>query len=750
MPAELEQHIHSLNPQQKQAVQHQKGPMLVLAGAGSGKTKVATLRIAHLLRSGIEASNILGLTFTNKAAKEMKERVEKYASHSVLVCTFHSLGARILRESIHHLGYGRDFLIYDEDDTDRLLKESARELGVAQAIDLKSIRAFISAAKNGLSPSTSEDDEASLALYERYLQKQKQCNSLDFDDLLFLPVQLFRQFPEVLAYYQSRWTHLLVDEYQDTNVAQYTFVKLLSGTSCNLFVVGDPDQSIYSWRGANIRNILSFENDFPGAQIIKLEQNYRSTSTILAAANAVIKNNNAKYEKKLWSALGEGEPIGVFAASSDRKEAAFVANTILELSKKRGIGFKDVCVFYRTNFQSRVLEDEFISRRIPYTLVGGISFYQRKEIKDILSMLRLLDNPQDLISFLRVINLPKRGFGEASIAKIQEACQASGLAILDFMLKVYQEKNFASLPFTLNSKQKEGWLDFGQSFCLLKQLRQEGSLQDLVRGAIFQTRYLTVLDEDTPTKAERLENLQELVVKAGEWEKNVQAAEAESMEQSTGERETGEQETRERETGEQVASLSKFLEEISLASSADQAGDAENSVTFMTVHTGKGLEFQVAFLVGIEEDLFPHVNCRNNPSQVEEERRLFYVGLTRAKEHLFISYAQQRALWGSVRRMFPSRFLKEIPIHLRKNIATTTSSASRPDMFASPAAPPPSKKEAERPSGSVGEVVFHPQFGVGKIIHAENSSLGLVYDIQFTKDGSTRRLVAKYAPLSRL
>lgn len=722
---DLVKEVNSLNPEQARAVQHRDGPMLVLAGAGSGKTKVATLRIANLIASGVFPQKILGLTFTNKAAKEMKERVEKYAGQAVLVATFHSLGARILRESIHHIGFTADFAIYDADDSERLLKECLRELGFAQALELKAVKAFVSSAKNALlSPETNDPEEAQMYdVYRRYLTKLQQCNAVDFDDLLYLPVKLFRSSPEVLKMYQDRWSYFLVDEYQDTNGAQYAFIKLLIGARSNLFVVGDPDQSIYSWRGANIHNILNFESDFPGATIVRLEQNYRSTGNILKAANAVIKNNDGRYEKQLWSALGDGEKIGVFPARSEREEAAFVAKTCQQYVKTQNISISKMCVFYRTNFQSRVLEDELLSRKIPYTIVGGISFYLRKEVKDILSMLRLVDNPQDLISFLRVINLPKRGFGDTTIAKIQTAHEASGLPILEFMLQTDYEE---ACPFTLTAKQKEGWRDFVKTFTMLKAKAQNGSLEELVHAAIFETRYLDVLAEDTPTKDERLENLEELVVKAAEWEKSAEEP-----------------------------SLSKFLEEISLVSSLDQADDKNECLHLMTVHNGKGLEFDVAFLIGVEEDLFPHINSKKNDSQIEEERRLFYVGLTRAKKHLFISYSQTRSLWGSMRRMRHSRFLGEIPLYLRHMLTNTTVQSTSPlpwqDKMERVEVQKPAAKVGNQPRGQVGEVVFHPQFGVGKIVSTqEGGSLGAMYDIQFTKDNTTKRLAAKYAPLSLL
>ncbi len=709
---QFHQELSNLNPEQLQAVQHINGPMLVLAGAGSGKTRVATLRIAHLLQSGVRPSEILGLTFTNKAAHEMKERVQKYASVNVLVTTFHSLGARLLRESIHHLGYTSEFVIYDESDSEKLLKETCRELGASTTLDLKALRAYISRIKNGQAVEKQEDYSV---LYERYNEKLKKCNAVDFDDLLRLPVELFTRFEEVLQYYQARWKYILVDEYQDTNGAQYSFVSLLIGDCCNLFVVGDPDQSIYSWRGANIQNILNFEKDFSGAKVVRLEQNYRSTNIILQAANAVIQRNDGRYEKKLWSALGEGEKINFYVARSEREEARFVGRQIQDFVEKKGTSLSNMCVFYRTNVQSRVLEDEMLARRIPYVIVGGVSFYLRKEIKDVLSMLRLLDNPQDLVSFLRVVNLPKRGIGDTTLEKIVDAQAESGKHILHFMLDIAKDNGFSTLPFTVTSKQKEGWLDFAKTFEMLKATSENESVVELVRASIFQSRYIDVISQDSETKQERLENLEELIVKAQEWE--------EAHENPT---------------------LSNFLADTTLSTSMDNQSKDGDALTLMTIHNGKGLEFETAFLVGLEEDLFPHINSKKTPEQVEEERRLFYVGITRAKRNLFISYSQVRSLWGATRHMRPSRFLAEIPPIFKKMAVSQAPTMEPISRQAPPAAQP------YIGVFSIGEKVFHPQFGAGRVENVKESSLGLMYEVLFSRDDTPKCLVAKIAPLSKI
>ncbi|MDB6081472.1 MAG: uvrD [Chlamydiia bacterium] len=623
----LEKEFNTLNPEQRQAALHREGPLLVLAGAGSGKTKVVAIRIAHLINTGIDPKNILGLTFTNKAAQEMKERVNRFVGKDIIVSTFHSLGARILREAIHYLGYTPQFAIYDEDDVEKLLKTIAKEAFPAEVkFDVKKARTAISANKNALGQ---HEDKEYDQFYQLYIKKLKECNAVDFDDLLFLPVTLFRDFPDLLAYYQNRWNYLLVDEYQDTNMVQYEFVRLLVAKSQNLFVVGDPDQSIYSWRGANIRNILHFENDYPGAQIVRLEQNYRSTETILQAANAVIQNNTQRFKKSLWCSRGEGEKINVYTAQTERDEAEFVANTITHLQSVHDIPLNEVVIFYRTNFQSRAFEDQLIAKRIPYTIVGGISFYHRKEIKDILSFLRLLEHPNDLIAFLRVVNLPKRGFGEQFLAKVVGAARNANVSLLDLFT--------APSPFAMSAKQKEGWQDFAQILAMLKEAKASKSLSELVRAAIMETKYLEVINADTETRQEKRENLAELIVKAEEWEQS-QAA----------------------------PSLTKFLEEIALVTSTDDLDTTELRVSLMTAHNGKGLEFQAVFLVGIEEELFPHVNSKKSEEDVEEERRLFYVGITRAKKILYICHASFRHLWGTLRHMRPSRFLYEIPAEFRK------------------------------------------------------------------------------------
>jgi len=634
---------HSLNPGQQKASTHLQGPLLVIAGAGSGKTRVVTHRIAHLIQSGVIPSQILAVTFTNKAAGEMQDRIHnllgsEYFDSYPTICTFHSLGVRILRESIHYLGYAQNFTIYDEEDASKLLRGCIQSLGIKKdSSQFKAFRNFISNAKNRLEKPEDLDlsglshtfQNAVPALYKLYQERLKEANALDFDDLLFLTVTLFQKHPEVLASYQKRWPYLLIDEYQDTNYAQYLMARLIVEENHNIFVVGDPDQSIYSWRGANIQNILNFEKDYPGAQVVRLEQNYRSRENILNAANRLIQKNESRYEKCLWSDRGPGEKITLYVGGTERDEADFVVREIERLRTLHQIPLNQMTIFYRTNFQSRIFEDYLLRRRIPYVIVGGISFYQRKEIKDVLAFLRMVNSDYDSISFERTINLPKRGIGQASIEKIRAGASEAQIPILTFCEKLLANPK---PEVRLSAKQKEGLNDYVSLIQALREVQQQGSLEKLVTETIQQSHYLDVLRQDKETFQDRRDNVDELVSKAHEWE----------MFQESG-------------------SLDAFLEELSLKSSLDQAHFEEDQINMMTIHNSKGLEFEIAFLVGMEEDLFPHVNSRDSYDQLEEERRLCYVGMTRAKERLYLTAAETRFIWGTHKMMRPSRFLREIP-----------------------------------------------------------------------------------------
>lgn len=723
--------LDKLNPEQRQAVTALEGPVLVLAGAGSGKTRVVTSRIVYLIENGIPPECILGVTFTNKAAGEMRDRVQKLTKHQVRICTFHSLGAVVLRESIHALGYKRDFTIYDEEDVGKVLKVCLEELNLkGKKMEAGPFRHLISQSKNALlgpdqishADLTSDIEQAFPKVYDLYQRKLREYQAVDFDDLLFLPVKIWIEHPEILARYQERWAFVLIDEYQDTNAAQYTMARLLVEKRRNLFVVGDPDQSIYSWRGADIQNILNFERDYPGAQVIRLEQNYRSRTNILNTANALISHNTGRYEKELWSELGAGEKIKLFVGEDERVEADFVASQI-EYYRSQEMPLNEIVVFYRTNAQSRVFEDDLIARGIPYIIVGGISFYQRREIKDILAFLRTSQSGADFISFSRTINLPKRGLGDTTIDKMRTNANQEGLTIIGYCEALLKDVPMKTI-LRLTAKQKEGLNEYIQIIHELKRLSKEGSIRDLVAAAIERTGYIGHLMEDKETYEDRRENLDELIAKAVEWE--ISAPDP---------------------------SLEAFLEELSLKSSLDEANQTHERVNLMTIHNGKGLEFTLTFLVGLEEDLFPHVNAKNTQDGIEEERRLCYVGVTRAKQNLYLSYCHTRYLWGSLRSQRPSRFLKEMPKeYMEKVVSSRSAYKSLPSKLPSREKvtyvekPIPQQSEVFAP----GDRIFHKEFGIGLIQEAYEGSMGLTYKVLFDKDRSLKTLVAKYAILSRI
>lgn len=739
----FKQLISQLNKEQRDAVETLNGPLLVLAGAGSGKTRVVTYRIVNLLEQQVDPSEILGLTFTNKAAAEMKERVQHLTQSQVLICTFHSLGARILREAIHVMGYSRSFTIYDEQDTEKLMKLCLSEMeGQTQKQDAKKFLQLISNAKNALhTPDQIDlkrlDDSEKLfpAVYARYQAKLKEYNALDFDDLLYLPARLFLEHPDILEHYQQRWPYLLIDEYQDTNEAQYAIVRQLVAKHNNICVVGDPDQSIYSWRGANVNNILNFEKDYPGAKVIRLEQNYRSRTNILEGANALIANNKSRFEKNLWSDRGPGEKIKHFTADTERGEAEFVAEKVREHYEEHDVPLSQMAVFYRTNAQSRPLEDRLLAHHIPYLIVGGVSFYQRREIKDILAFLRMVHSGADFVSFARTINLPKRGLGESTIEKIRLAASQENLSILKFCEELVNGTSLKH-PIRLSAKQREGLKSYVDVLHELKEINKSCQLKELVTAAIERSGYLSYIKEDMETFEDRKDNLNSLISKALEWEL--------STEEPT---------------------LSGFLEELSLKSSLDEADTTKDKVHLMTIHNGKGLEFSLVFLVGLEEDLFPHANSRDSASALEEERRLCYVGMTRAKDCLYLCDVRQRFLWGTTRSQRPSRFLREVPYEylerMRHPLIVRSSEFSRPHAYPVKHREEEEKQEVqfideidqtvpEIEELNINDAVFHKEFGIGIVRSAYQSSVGLTYKVFFSKDNRERSLVAKFAHLKKL
>ena len=691
-----------LNQEQQAAVEHIEGPLLILAGAGSGKTRIVTHRIAHLIEIGVPAAEILGLTFTNKAAGEMRRRVQSMTQQEVLTCTFHSLAARILRESIFHLGYKNDFTIYDADDSAQLLKHCLKSLELKEEKGLvRQLATAISNAKNdmitpqALPESGDKMGQLLKKIYICYQQKLKEYNALDFDDLLFLCVQLFEQFPLVREHYQKRWSFILIDEYQDTNQSQYQMIQYLAAGHRNLCVVGDPDQSIYSWRGANIHNILNFNKDYPDANVINLEQNYRSTNTILSASNTLIEKNSQRYEKNLWSNLGEGDRIGIYLAENDRAEAEHVYEHLIDHHRKDHVPLKEIVIFYRTNAQSRIFEDMLLKYDIPYVIVGGVSFYQRREIKDIMAYLRMLVSDSDFLSFARTINLPRRGIGQTTLTRLSEVAENTMTPIIPLCRNPPPQ-------LKLTKKQQEG---FKHYLATIDHLRGSSlPLHELIIDTIETTGYLRILEGDPETQEDRKANLNELIAKAADWA-----------------------------ASQDAPTLQGFLEELSLASSADITPDGD-AVQLMTLHNSKGLEFTTVFMVGMDEGLFPHMNSFDAPEDMEEERRLCYVGMTRAKRHLYLSAARYRYLWGTPRYMQPSRFLSEIP---KEYVLDYSDIASVHTDFV----------EEEEEGFHPGTRVIHRDFGVGTVKNAYRTSHGLTYDVFFNDSQITRSLVAKYAKL---
>ena len=672
--------MQELNSEQMKAVNHINGPMLVLAGAGSGKTKVLTNRIAGLIENGISPLNILAITFTNKAAKEMKERVIRLIgaeAYNIQISTFHSLGLKILKENYNLLGYERNFTIIDSDDVLTIIKKIMKDLNMSKDYyNAREIKNKISSAKNemmGLGEfSKVEFDHKVVEVYRQYLKKLKNGNSVDFDDLLILPIKLFKIYPNILEQYQDRYKYILIDEYQDTNEAQYIFSKLLSAKYRNIFVVGDNDQAIYAFRGANYKNILNFEKDYPEAKTILLEENYRSTKTILDAANSVIKNNKERKDKKLWSNNPIGEKIKYKVVGNEKEEASFVATEIKELINQ-GVNEEDIAILYRTNAQSRVVEEEMLKKNIKYRVVGSFYFYNRKEIKDLLCYLRLINNHKDDVSLLRIINTPKRGIGEKTIDNLTNAAIENNTSLFEAI-----------------SSGKE--LEFKK---LIEELTKESenlSLTELVDNILEKSGIKKELMSSKLLEDEiRLENLNEF--------KGV----TKSYEEEYG-----------------SATLEDFLDEISLVSDMSEHQDGTNRVSLMTVHSVKGLEFDYVFIVGMEEGIFPHYNAINDgsSSSIEEERRLCYVAITRAKKKLYILSAESRMLFGNTNRNKPSRFIDEIDekyldIEKNKSFNKIVSKV---------------KKNIDKTvEYEVGERISHTEFGEGIIISIDKSILTVAF-----------------------
>ena len=733
--------LSTLNKEQRQAVDTLDGPLLILAGAGSGKTRALTYRIANLVDHGVSPWNILALTFTNKAAREMRERTEALLGGSVKdmwVATFHSCCTRILRSDIDKLGRDRNFVIYDDDDQTSLIAAIMKRLGVNDKdITKRQIKEHISEAKN---KSTEPEkflmdnpylDESVLKVFREYQRSLKEYNALDFDDLLGKTLELFQSCPEVLQKYRSKFRYILVDEYQDTNVMQYHIVELLAREHGNICVVGDDDQSIYGWRGADIRNILDFEKDFPGAKVIRLEQNYRSTSNILDAANAVIENNQGRKSKKLWTDNGRGDRIETFTADSERDEAHFVCRKIME-GVRNGMNYGDFAVLYRMNAQSRIPETTMVNYGIPNKVYGGQRFYERKEIKDIMAYLRLIYNPFDDIALKRIINVPKRSIGDASIAELARVAEQEGKSML---VAALTSENIDPRAM----KKIKPFADTMGEFIALSRTMP---LSEFTWGMISALEYETYLKaEDKRGEVEsRMDNLRELIGNIKEIEKDLSEGED---------------------------ALMAFLENVSLVSDIDSMNEGNGAVALMTLHSAKGLEFPVVFMIGMEENIFPTSRARNDMSNhaMEEERRLCYVGMTRARQKLYLINARQRNIFGNESYNRKSRFIEEIPAELtvsdnpvkqpdareqaehtrgqRKNFhryAMDTHSLGDGTRDVRPAATPVSKTFEKY------QKVQHDKFGVGTVMEISGSGSSMLVSIDFGAAG-VKRFAAAYAPI---
>ncbi|CAB4870699.1 unannotated protein [freshwater metagenome] len=739
--------LEGLNPQQQAAVVHQGGPLLVIAGAGSGKTRVLTRRIAYLMaRRQVAPYEILAITFTNKAAGEMKERVTELVGNvakSMWVSTFHSSCVRLLRQEAHRLGYAGAFSIYDSADSLRLITIVAKELNLdPKRYPARQFQAMISNAKNELlgpadylNATTNQFEQVVADVYAIYQKRLQAANAMDFDDLILKTVQVLQQFPEAKARFRSRFKHILVDEYQDTNHAQYILVRELTGSAAEgiapaeLCVVGDADQSIYGFRGATIRNILQFELDYPNATTVLLEQNYRSTQNILSAANAVITKNDSRKEKNLWSQAGAGAPLVGYVAESEHDEAEFIKNEIRDLQDKGVSNPGDTAIFYRTNAQSRVFEEVFMRAALPYKVVGGLRFYERKEVKDLLAYLRVLANMEDEISLRRIINVPKRGIGDRAIETVEDFARHN---YLSFWQGLSTCKEAPDIPNRAAQSISE-FVSMMVALHVLVEAKTKPSV--IVEAVLEQSGLLTELSESTDPQDEvRVENLKELVAVSMEYEER-------PIE------ELGEDEE---------ISLAGFLEKVSLVADADEIPDGEDHggvVTLMTLHTAKGLEFPTVFLTGMEDGIFPHSRTMGDKDELEEERRLAYVGLTRAEQRLYISRAEYRSSWGAPTYNPASRFLDEIPEELIewRNTGRSTFSVSPSALRRTPTTPPPraTGKKSSAMVLEVGQRVSHDTFGLGTVMAVAGEGDKSEATINFGEYGE-KRLLLRYAPVVTL
>lgn len=724
--------LTGLNKEQQQAVQHTEGPLLILAGAGSGKTKVLTVRVAYLLAQGVNPYEILAITFTNKAAKEMKSRVEGLVgdvANRIWLSTFHSFCAKFLRFEIDSfLGYNSNFTIYDTSDSQAVIKAALKALNLDDKYyPVGAMIAAISDAKNKLLFASDFRKQARdfyqqkvADVYEYYERELRKNNALDFDDLLLVAVKLLQSNATVLDKYSHRFRYVMIDEYQDTNHAQYLLARLLASHWKNIAVVGDADQSIYAWRGADIQNILDFEKDYPNCTSIKLEQNYRSTKIILDAANAVIDNNEGRPEKNLWTDKIEGAKIQHFTAQSEHEEAAFIGDTIAKKHDIHDVPYGDMAILYRTNAQSRVLEEALIKRALPYTMVGGTKFYDRKEIKDVLAYLRVLYNPFDDLSLLRIINVPKRSIGATTVAKLQDYAREKGTSLFMTLTQLH-------LIDSIKGKTKEKLEEFGILIFTLVSEMEDKTVLDILESILDRTGYLAQLEESTdPQDQARAENIGELLSVAKDFQDTNPSGTVED-----------------------------FLEQVALVNDVDSFEQEEAKVTLMTLHAAKGLEFPIVFLCGLEEGLFPHSRTLMNPEEIEEERRLAYVGITRAEKELYISNATTRTVFGRTSSYLPSRFIDEIPeelvdglrakrkvpddikCHVPQHMSVTSRPVTKPIV-----------RNEVIADWKVGDTAIHSKWGNGKVTNVTGEGAGMKLTIEFPTQG-VRVVMAKFAPVKK-
>ncbi|ATH62271.1 ATP-dependent DNA helicase UvrD/PcrA [Staphylococcus pasteuri] len=723
--------VKNMNTEQSEAVRTTEGPLLIMAGAGSGKTRVLTHRIAYLLdEKDVSPYNILAITFTNKAAKEMKARVEQLVGEEAQVIwmsTFHSMCVRILRRDADRIGIERNFTIIDPTDQKSVIKDVLKNENIdSKRFEPRMFIGAISNLKNELKTPEDAQNEANdyhsqmvATVYKGYQRQLSRNEALDFDDLIMTTINLFERVPEALEYYQNKFQYIHVDEYQDTNKAQYTLIKLLANKFKNLCVVGDSDQSIYGWRGADIQNILSFEEDYPDAKTIFLEQNYRSTKTILNAANEVIKNNTERKPKGLWTANTGGDKINYYEATTERDEAEYVVKEIMK-HQRNGKKYSDMAILYRTNAQSRVLEETFMKSNIPYTMVGGQKFYDRKEIKDLLSYLRVIANSNDDISLQRIINVPKRGVGPSSVEKIQTYAVQNNISMFDALGEV----DFIGL----SKKVTQECISFYEMIQNLIKEQEFLEISEIVEEVLVKSGYRDMLDrEQTLESRSRLENLDEFMSVPKDYEENTPLEEQ---------------------------SLINFLTDLSLVADIDEA-DTESGVTLMTMHSAKGLEFPIVFIMGMEESLFPHIRAikSDDDHEMEEERRICYVAITRAEETLYITNATTRMLFGRSQSNMPSRFLKEIPEDLMESHSGSKRQTIQPKAkptqkrgFSKRTTS--SKKQVTSSDWKVGDKVTHKAWGEGMVSNVNEKNGSVELDIIFKSEGP-KRLLAQFAPIEK-